>query len=118
MKSKQKNEKETSAKVLIIDDSPEIRDIIQMRLDGLNYNSITAENGKEGLEKAEAENPDLILLDVTMPVMDGYETLRQLRQTPNLKDIPVIMVTACHKAEDIATASSYGITDYVVLRHI
>jgi len=111
---KHKNEKAISPKILIIDDSPEIRDIIQMRLENVNYKSITAQNGKEGLEKAEAENPDLILLDIKMPVMDGYDTLRQLRQNPNLKDMPVIMVTASHKAENIATALSYGITDYVV----
>lgn len=111
---KNKNEKVISAKILIVDDSPEMCEIIQMRLDSFNCKCMIAQNGKEGLEMAEAEKPDLILLDLYMPVMDGYETLRHLRCTPSLEDIPVIMLTASNKPEDIAIALSYGITDYVV----
>ena len=68
---------------------------------------------KEGLEKAANEKPDLILLDTNMPVMGGHEMLERLQEQSELKDIPVIMVTVVCEPQDIATASSYGIVDYV-----
>ena len=100
------------AKILVVDDEPDCVSIIQCRLEWCHYEVITAATGEEGLEKAEKEKPDLILLDTSMPVMDGHEMLERLRKRPDLKDIPVIMVTALCEAEDIATASSYGIKDY------
>lgn len=101
------------ARILIVDDEPDLVDTIQCRLEYCKYDVITAANGKEGLEKAAKEQPDLILLDTNMPVMNGHEMLDQLRTHPTLKDIPVIMCTAFCEAEDIATASAYGIADYV-----
>jgi CheY-like chemotaxis protein len=67
----------------------------------------------EGLEKAANEKPDLILLDTNMPVMSGHDMLERLREQPELKDIPVIMVTVVCEPQDIAIASSYGVVDYV-----
>lgn len=102
------------AKILIVDDSPEMRNILQIRLSASDYETVTAENGREGLEKAQSEKPDLILLDVNMPVLNGHDMLEQIKLRPDLKDIPVIMVTTSYKPEDIAFAASYGIADYVV----
>lgn len=108
--SKKKSDK---AKVLIIDDEIDCVSIVQCRLEWCNYDVITATNGKEGLEKAASEKPDLILLDTNMPVMNGHEMLERMRNDQAIKDTPVIMVTALCDAKDIDTASSFGISDYV-----
>ena len=109
-----KSKKKTGqARILVVDDEPDIVDTIQYRLEWCHCEVITAANGKEGLEKAANERPDLILLDTNMPVMNGHEMLKHLREHPDLKDIPVIMVTVICEPKDIAIASSYGIADYV-----
>ena len=108
--SKKKSDK---AKVLIVDDELDCISIVQCRLEWCNYEVITATNGKEGLEKAVSEKPDLILLDTNMPVMNGHEMLERMRNDQEIKDTPVIMVTALCDAKDIDTASSFGISDYV-----
>jgi CheY-like chemotaxis protein len=100
-------------KILVVDDEPDYVGTIQCRLEWCHYQVITAANGQEGLEKARAEEPDLILLDTSMPVMDGHKMLNHLRRDPALKNIPVIMVTALCEPEHIAEASSYGVADYV-----
>ena len=109
-KQKQKVEQ---AKILLVDDEPDLIDTIQCRLEANNYIVTTACNGEEGLSKASDEKPDIILLDTNMPVMNGHEMLERLRKTPELKNIPVIMCTALCEAQDIETANSYGISDYV-----
>jgi two-component system alkaline phosphatase synthesis response regulator PhoP len=109
-----KSKKKTArAKILVVDDEPDLVSTIQYRLEWSKCEVITAANGKEGLEKAANERPDLILLDINMPVMNGHEMLKCLREHPDLKDIPVIIVTVICEPQDIATASSYGIADYV-----
>ena len=101
------------AKVLIVDDEPDLVSTVEYRLKFANCNVVTAANGREGLEKAAAEKPDLILLDTNMPVMDGHETLECLQADPQLKEIPVIMLTARCEPHDIAAASAHGVADYV-----
>lgn len=109
-----KGKKKTkAAKILVVDDEPDLVDTIQCRLEWSHYKVITARNGKEGLEKAITEKPDLVLLDIRMPVMNGHEVLERMRKHHVLKDTPVIMVTGFCDAQDIATASSFGIEDYV-----
>lgn len=109
-----KSKKKTGQiKILIIDDETDLVSTIEYRLKCYNYSVITAVNGKEGLEKAISEKPDLILLDTDMPVMNGHQMLEQVRNHPEIKNVPVIMVTALCEAKDITTASSYGISDYV-----
>ena len=108
--SKKKSDK---AKVLIVDDEIDCISIVQCRLEWCNYEVITATNGKEGLEKAVSEKPDLILLDTNMPVMNGHEMLERMRNDQVIQDTPVVMVTALCDAKDIDTASSFGISDYV-----
>lgn len=109
-KSKKKAER---AKILIVDDEPDYITAIQCRLEWSRYEVITASNGEEGLKKVASEKPDLVLLDTSMPIMNGHEVLERLKQHSELKNIPVIMVTALCEAEDIAKASSYGVVDYV-----
>jgi len=86
------------AKILIIDDEDRILNMLQMRLEDNGYEVITANNGKEGLEKAKTENPDLILLDVVMTRMDGYEVCAVLKKDTQHNKIPIILFTG--KAQD------------------
>ncbi|MDT8301025.1 MAG: response regulator [Sedimentisphaerales bacterium] len=108
--SKKKSDK---AKILIVDDEIDCVSIVQCRLEWCHYDVITATNGKEGLEKAASEKPDLILLDTNMPVINGHEMLERMRNDQAIKDTPVIMVTALCDAKDIDMATSLGISDYV-----
>lgn len=101
------------AKILVVDDESDCLSIIQCRLEWSKYEVITASNGAEGLQIAENEKPDMVLLDTNMPVMDGIEMLERMRKNPVLRDTPVIMVTALCESHDIAAASAYGIADYV-----
>jgi CheY-like chemotaxis protein len=109
-----KTKKKTSQpKILVVDDEPDLISTVRYRLEFSQCEVVTAMNGQEGLEKAASEKPDLILLDTNMPVMDGHETLARLKSDPDLKDIPVVMLTALSEAKDIAAASAHGIKDYI-----
>ncbi len=103
----------TQAKILVVDDEKDLVSTVEYRLKFSNYEVVTAANGQEGLERAAADEPDLILLDTSMPVMNGHEMLKQLRANAELKHIPVIMLTAISSPQDIAAASAHGIADYV-----
>lgn len=111
--SHKSKKKADQVKILVVDDEPDCISIIQCRLEWSQYKVITATNGREGLQKAIDEQPDIILLDTNMPIMNGHETLEQIRKHPTIKDTPVIMVTALCEKQDIAAASAYGISDYV-----
>ncbi|MCD4830867.1 MAG: response regulator [Anaerohalosphaeraceae bacterium] len=108
-----KKGKVASAKILVVDDEPDLVSTIKSRLQWAHFKVVTASNGQEGLEVAESQKPDLILLDNNMPVMNGLEMLDHLRQTPSISDIPVIMLTAVSEPEKITTASGFGIVDYI-----
>ncbi len=101
-------------KILVVDDEPNIVQTLQDRLEMNEYIVSTAGNGREGLKKAQQEKPDVILLDVIMPVMDGHEMLEVLRKQPDCNDISVIMLTARSQTQDIARANACGIDDYIV----
>ena len=106
--------KSDKVKILVVDDEPNIVQTLQDRLEMNDYTVVTACNGKEGLDLAVKERPDIILLDVIMPVMDGHEMLESLRQHPDGKDAAVIMLTARSQMQDIARANACGIEDYIV----
>lgn len=108
------NKKKYKPKILVVDDVADYVEMIQDRLERIGYEVDTATNGRDGLEKAIASKPDLILLDVNMPLMDGHEMLEHLRMNQTLKTTPVVMVTMLSEAHDIATASIHGISDYIV----
>lgn len=102
-----------SKKILIIDDEPELCKIVQVRLAANGYEAISAENGLEGLNKAVKENPGLILLDVMMPKMHGFDVLLKLKERPETKSIPVVMLTAKDDKESVSKAKSLGAKDYI-----
>jgi len=103
-----------SQKILTIDDSKTIRMIIQRAFRAHDCTFCEAANGEEGLAKAAVEKPDLIILDITMPVMDGITMLGKLRQDADLKAIPVIMLTAESGLDNVTAISKLGISDYLV----
>ena len=97
-------------KVLIVDDEKNIVDIIAFNLKKEGYQVITASDGEEGVEKTFSENPDLILLDIMMPKMDGYEACRKIREK---KHTPIIMLTARAEEVDKVLGLEMGADDYV-----
>lgn len=101
-------------KILVTDDEPNIVQTLKDRLEMNEYKVFTAGNGKEGLEAAIQNSPDIILLDVIMPVMDGHEMLEALRKHPKGKDCAVIMLTARSQMQDISRANACGIEDYII----
>ena len=103
-----------STKILSIDDSRTVRLIVQRAFKPYDCVVVEAENGELGLAAAEREKPDLIVLDITMPVMDGVTMLGHLKQNPALKDIPVIMLTAEHGHQNVTTIVNLGVRDYLV----
>jgi len=88
--------------------------IIQRAFRPFDCTVVEGANGEEGLAAASSEAPDLIILDITMPVMDGVTMLTQLKANPLLKDIPVIMLTAEHGQENVANIVKLGVKDYLV----
>jgi two-component system alkaline phosphatase synthesis response regulator PhoP len=110
----QLKKKSRRAKILVVDDEPNIVQTLQDRLEMNDYQVVTAVNGQAGLEKATSEQPDIILLDVIMPIMDGLEMLERLRKNEATRSIPVIMLTARSQNQDVARANGFGIEDYVV----
>lgn len=103
------------ARFLVVDDMSTMRKIIRTILNQLGYSSVEeAENGKEALAKLRAGNYDFVLLDWNMPELDGFETLKQIRADDKLKNMPVIMVTAEAKKENVLMAIQAGANNYVV----
>jgi len=102
-----------SGRILIVDDNPLNVKLLAARLTREYYAVLTANNGKEALALAQQEPPDLILLDVMMPEMDGYETCRRLRADPRTQHIPVIMVTALSDTEDRIKGLDAGAQDFL-----
>jgi len=101
-------------KVLVVDDEVELAKAIQVRLEHANYEVSVAHSGPEGLEKSQLEKPDLILLDVMMPGMDGFEVLNRLRINPETQHIPVVMLTAKGDTGSMFKAHDLGSTDYFI----
>jgi len=99
--------------LLVVDDELMNRDVLQRRLARVGYRVLTAESGASALEIAGAQRVDLVLLDVMMPGMDGIETLRRLRKSRSLSELPVIMVTAKDSSADVVEALDAGANDYV-----
>ncbi|WP_125711066.1 response regulator YycF [Companilactobacillus zhongbaensis] len=97
-------------KILVVDDEKPISDIVKYNLENEGYEVITAFDGKEALEKVDSESPDLILLDLMLPVIDGLEVARTVRKT---KDTPIIMLTAKDTEIDKVIGLELGADDYV-----
>jgi CheY-like chemotaxis protein len=100
--------------VLVVDDEEMLRILVELTLERGNYRVLTAANGQEGLERARTEQPDLILMDVTMPVLDGLDACRRLKADPATSSIPVVMLSARVQPEDRAAGLAAGADDYLM----
>ena len=101
-------------KILVVDDSTTSLMWQQMILRPEPYDVITAKDGEEGVAVATRENPDLILMDVVMPKMDGMQAVQAIRATPALKGVPIIMVTTRSEARNVELGYESGCSDYIV----
>lgn len=99
--------------ILIADDQKPTIMILERIFVREGYDVISVQNGLEALQKAQEEHPDLILLDVNMPVLNGFDALKQLRETPSIADIPVILVTALEDPNNVAKGINLGADDYI-----
>jgi DNA-binding response OmpR family regulator len=100
-------------KILVIDDMPNIVTMVKARLEASGYEVITALDGQQGLTYANAEKPDLIILDIVMPAGGGYSVYTRLRMSPKTRSVPVIFLTAKDKPEDVARAYKLGAEYFV-----
>jgi two-component system, OmpR family, alkaline phosphatase synthesis response regulator PhoP len=103
----------SQSKVLVVDDNAQNLELLVAYLDGLPCKVATAVDGVDALEKVHHEDPDLILLDVMMPRMSGFEACRKLKSDPQTRDIPIIMVTALNELGDIERGVECGTDDFI-----
>ena len=102
-----------TSKILIVDDEPGARDTLEALLSPEGYQLYFACNGREGLEKANALTPSLILLDVMMPEMDGFEVCRRVRANPVLAQVPIVMITALDDRDSRLEGIEAGADDFL-----
>lgn len=100
-------------KILIVDDEPFNVDCLEQELEDLNYDLISASNGVEALKKVESESPDLVLLDIMMPVMNGFDVLNCMKSNPGTRDIPVIVISANNDLQSVVQGIKLGAEDYL-----
>ena len=100
------------AKILLVEDNEMNRDMLSRRLERKGYELVIAEDGGQGVELAESEQPDLILMDMSLPVMDGWEATRTIKNDKGMGDTPVIALTAHAMAEDRDKALEAGCDEF------
>ncbi len=101
-------------KVLVVEDHADMRELLIWQVELMGFTAIPAKHGKEALEKAASDQPDLILLDIMMPSMDGLEAARALRQQPKTKSIPILAATALFRDSDLKSCLDAGCNGYIV----
>lgn len=105
------------AKVLIVEDDKFLRELISQKLSKEGYNPIPAVDGEEGVKKAKEEKPDIILLDLILPGVDGFEVLTKIKEDPATSSIPVIILSNLGAKEDIERGMKLGAADYMIKAH-
>ena len=100
------------SKILIVEDNEMNRDMLSRRLERKGYEIVMAEDGQKGVDMSKSENPDLILMDLSLPVMDGWEATSTIKADDNTKDIPIIVLTAHAMAGDREKAIEAGADEY------
>ncbi len=100
-------------KILIADDEEDIKDVLSLYLEASGFEVITAFDGLDAMERAKESLPDLILMDVMMPVIDGIEVTRQLKEIDSTKDIPIVLLSAAAQSEMVEKGLNSGAIDYI-----
>ena len=100
-------------RILFVEDEPELVKALEVRFKALGYDVMSAHDGEEGLQKAREESPDIIILDIMLPKMDGYKVSRLLKFDEKYKSIPIIMLTAKAEEADKATGEETGADEYI-----
>jgi len=103
--------------VLIVEDDGFLSNMYKAKLELEDYTVLTAANGEAGLKLSKEKKPNLILLDVIMPKMNGFEVLKEIKGDKNLKDIPVIMLTNLGQKEDVQKSFKLGASEYLIKAH-
>ncbi len=111
--SRGKTESEPRGRVLVVDDEPDIVRLLTFALQADGYQVYSAKNGSEGLERARQDKPDIVILDVMMPGMDGFEVCNELRSKPDTSSLPIIMLSALGQVSDRVKGLRAGADDYV-----
>ena len=101
------------ARILVVEDSPDIRVLVRMLLEAAGHEVLTASDGREGVETAKRERPDLVLMDLSLPVMSGWEATKALKETPETASIPVVAVTAHAMHGDRERALAAGCDGFI-----
>lgn len=101
-------------KILIVDDERDFVEALKAHLKAFDYEVSSAFSGPEGLRKAEKDAPELILLDISMPKMDGFEVLSRLKDNPNTQNIPVIMLTCKDDMDSALKSAGLGMVEYIL----
>lgn len=99
-------------KILIVDDDPALLNVLSSKVKSLNYTVIEAKDGEQALTKFKKEHPDLVLLDIVMPLKSGFEVLEEIRIKQNSK-VPVIILSNLAESQDIETGKNLGAADYI-----
>jgi CheY-like chemotaxis protein len=101
-------------KVLVVEDHPDVLDILTLQMEAMGFSVISASNGKAGVEKALKEKPNLILMDIMMPGMDGREATRRIRSKKKTKNIPILATTALFRESELRGCIEAGCNDYIL----
>ena len=104
---------EATKRVLICDDDPVILRLLEVNLELEGYDVLTANHGEEAFEIASRELPDLVILDIMMPRLDGYQTCQKLKAQPSTEPIPVVFLSAKAQQSDIEKGRSFGVSEYL-----
>ena len=103
----------TKSTIMVVDDEPDLVTLLRARLEQREFNVMCAYSGSQALAGLEKQKPDLILLDIMMPEMDGFEVLRRLKAAPETSSIPVILLSALDQLKDISTCYEMGADHYI-----
>lgn len=104
-------------KILLIEDDKFLRELMGQKIINLNYDLVTAVDGEEGLKKIKKEKPDVVLLDLMLPGMNGFEVLEKAKADPDIAKIPVIILSNLGQAEDIEKGLKLGAKDFLIKAH-
>ena len=105
---------EVKKKVLIIEDEPDMRGILVSMVESADYQVIEAKDGQQGLDLAVKKEPDIILLDIMLPKLNGFEVLDKLRYNPTTQDIPVIILSNLGQEKEVVKGKALGAVDYLI----